>query len=174
MSGLVDAVLILVVVVVVVARQFRARRISTGRRWWAGPAVLGLVALREPGLLDPHHQAAAAALLGAELLIGMGIGAGWAWTSRVWTDPDGTAWSASTRASAAVWFGGIALRLGLFGIGVLLGVRQDTPALLLGLASTLLVRGGVLAWRSQFLRPLDPPSPAYGDAVHLPLRKEPV
>ncbi|MER5407122.1 DUF1453 domain-containing protein [Streptomyces sp. NPDC002769] len=165
MSGLVNALVIFAVVVLVVARQFRARRVSTDRRWWIVPVVLAVIALREPGLIDPRHRTAAVLLIGAELVIGLAIGAAWAWTTRMWVEPDGTVWSRSTKAGAAVWGVGIAVRLGLFGIGALLGVRQDSSALLLALAATLLVRSGVLLWRSQSLRPAGVRGAAYGGGV---------
>ncbi|MCX4577995.1 DUF1453 domain-containing protein [Streptomyces sp. NBC_01571] len=165
MSGLVNALVIFAVVVLVVARQFRARRVSTDRRWWIVPVVLAVIALREPGLIDPRHRTAAVLLIGAELVIGLAIGAAWAWTTRMWVEPDGTVWSRSTKAGAAVWGVGIAVRLGLFGIGALLGVRQDSSALLLALAATLLVRSGVLLWRSQSLRPAGVLGAAYGGGV---------
>lgn len=157
---------IFAVVVLVIVRQFRAQRISADRRWWILPAVLGFIALREPGVIDPHHQTEAIFLLGAELLIGLATGAGWAWTTRIWTAPDGSVWGKGTRASVVVWGVGIGLRVGLFGIGVLLGVQQDATAMvLLALAATLLVRSGILAWRSQSLHPASRQGAAYGDGV---------
>ncbi|MER5536488.1 DUF1453 domain-containing protein [Streptomyces mirabilis] len=165
MSGLVNALVILAVVVLVIARQFRSRRISTDRRWWIVPVVLAVIALREPGLIDIHHRTEAILLLGAELFIGLATGAAWGWTTRIWAEPDGSVWSKSTKASAAVWGVGIALRLGLFGVGTLLGVHQDSSALLLALAATLLVRSGILAWRSQSLHPAVAQATAYGDDV---------
>ncbi|QIY64999.1 DUF1453 family protein [Streptomyces sp. RPA4-2] len=165
MSGLVNALVIVAVVVLVVARQFRTRRVSTDRRWWIVPAVLAVIALREPGLIDAHHRTEAILLIGAEVVIGLAVGAAWAWTTRMWAEPDGTVWSRSTKAGAAVWGVGIALRLGLFGVGALLGVRQDSSALLLALAATLLVRSGLLLWRSQSLRPAVGKDAAYGGGV---------
>ena len=82
------------------------------------------MALREPDLLDAHHPTTSALVLGAELLVGLAMGAAWARTTRVWVEADGSVWSRSTKASAAVWFAGIALRLGLFGLGALMGVHQ--------------------------------------------------
>ncbi|MFD1274410.1 DUF1453 domain-containing protein [Streptomyces kaempferi] len=165
MSGLVNALVIVAVVVLVVARQFRTRRVSTDRRWWIVLAVLAVVALREPGLIDSHHRTEAILLIGAEVVIGLAVGAAWAWTTRMWAEPDGTVWSRSTKAGAAVWGVGIALRLGLFGVGALLGVRQDSSALLLALAATLLVRSGLLLWRSHSLRPAVGQDAAYGGGV---------
>ncbi|MFF1305039.1 DUF1453 domain-containing protein [Streptomyces sp. NPDC058307] len=165
MSGLVDALLIVVAVVAVIARQFRASRIDTARRWWLLPAVLAAVALREPGLVDAHHRTASVTLLIAELLTGLAIGAGWAWTSRIWTESDGEVWSRSTKASGAVWAVGIALRVGLFALGAAIGVHQDSSALLLALATTLLVRSGILVRRAHFLSPLAAPGPAYGEPM---------
>ncbi|WP_330293629.1 DUF1453 domain-containing protein [Streptomyces sp. NBC_00576] len=185
MSGLVDALLIVAVVALVVVRQFRTRRIDTDRRWWVVPVILVVVALREPGLIDIHHRAESITLLTAELLIGLATGAGWAWTTRVWAEADGEVWSRSTKASVVVWIIGIGLRVGLFALGAALGVHQHTPALLLALAATLLLRAGILHWRTksldltspnpESLHPASTPSAhrqttAYGDGVSL--RKE--
>ncbi|MFA3875916.1 DUF1453 domain-containing protein [Streptomyces sp. MMCC 100] len=173
MSGLVDALVITAVVGLVITRQFRASRIDTDRRWWVLPVVLGILALREPGMIDAGHQMAAVLLLAAEILIGLVTGAGWAWTTRIWAEADGVVWSRGSRASVAVWAVGIALRAGLYGVGAALGVRQEGSALLLALAVTLLVRSGVLAWRVQTGRPAGAHGPAYRDAVSRPTLKEP-
>ncbi|MFE0325508.1 DUF1453 domain-containing protein [Streptomyces sp. NPDC058960] len=172
MSGPTDALLITAAVVLILVRQFRARRISADRRWWVMPAVLAFLAVREPGVLDPHHHAESALLIAAELLIGLATGAGWAWTTRIWTEPDGTVWSRGTKASVAVWIVGIGLRVGLFAIGAVLGVHQDSSALFLALAATLLVRSGILVWRSRSLSTAQLRGPAYGDRVTSPSRKE--
>lgn len=172
MSGLVNALLIVAVVVLVIVRQSRAQVISTDRRWWLVPVVLAVLALREPGTLDVHHRTASVLLLAVELLIGLVTGAGWAWTSRMWREPDGTVWSRGTKASVAVWVLGITLRAGLFGLGVLLGVHQDSSALLLALAGTLLVRSGILLWRAQSVPTAAAPATAYGDAMPWPAGKE--
>ncbi|MFJ9350646.1 DUF1453 domain-containing protein [Streptomyces sp. NPDC101237] len=175
MAGLVNALLIVAVVVVVIVRQFRARRIDTGRRWWLLPVILGVVALRDPGILDTHHRTESALLLGAELLVGLGMGAAWAWTTRVWTEPDGAVWTKSTKASAMVWFLGIAVRIGLVGLGALVGVHQNSAALMLGLAVTLLVRAGILVWRARPLpstAPASGPARAYRDGMARVTRKE--
>lgn len=172
MSGLVNTLMIAAVVVLVVVRQFRAQQIGTGRRWWLVPAILAVVALREPGILDTHHHTESIVLLGVELLIGLATGAGWAWTTRVWAEPDGAVWSKSTKASVTVWIIGIALRVGLFALGAALGVHQDNAALLVALAATLLVRGGILVWRAQAVAPETGPAPAYGDHAVRPAWKE--
>ncbi|GAA3838221.1 DUF1453 domain-containing protein [Streptomyces chiangmaiensis] len=172
MSGLVNALVIVAVVVLVIVRQFRAHRIDADRRWWLVPAVLTVLALRRPGMLDPHHPTESALLLGAEVLIGLATGAGWAWTTRIWVEADGAAWSRSTKASVSVWIGGIALRVGLFAVGASLGVHQDSSALLLALAGTPLVRSGLLVWRVRFLVSVDRPATAYGDGMPRPAQKE--
>ncbi|MGW4597790.1 DUF1453 domain-containing protein [Streptomyces sp. NPDC004457] len=168
MPGLVNVLVIVAVVAIVIARQFRARAIGTERRWWLLPVILAVVSLREPGILDAHHRAESAVLLVGELFIGLVTGLGWGWTTRIWTAPDGVMWTRSSKASGAVWIAGIALRAGVFALGSALGVHQDSSALVLGLAGTLLVRGGVLAFRAQSLgAPSHPapsrPAPAYGD-----------
>lgn len=172
MSGLVNVLVIVAVVALVIVRQFGARRIGTDRRWWLVPAILAVVALREPGILDPHHPTGSVLLLGAELLIGLAIGAGWAWTTRLWAAADGAVWSKSTKASAGVWIVGIALRVGLFALGALVGVHQDSSALMLGLAATLLVRSGILVWRARIFTPADGSAAAYGDGMARPAWKE--
>ncbi|MEU5634444.1 DUF1453 domain-containing protein [Streptomyces rishiriensis] len=174
MSGLVDALVIVAVIALVIVRQFRASRVGTDRRWWLLPGVLAVLALREPHLLDTRHPTTAALVFGAEVIVGLAMGAAWAWTTRIWVEPDGAVWSRSTRASVAVWAVGIGLRLGLFGIGTLLGVHQDGSALILALAGTLLVRSGLLIWRAQSLRPAPVSATAYRDGVPRSAWKEPV
>ena len=172
MAGLVDALMIVAVVVLVVVRQFRASRIDTDKRWWLVPVILAVVALREPETVDAHHPTASVALLGVELITGLAVGAGWAWTTRIWAEPDGAVWSKSTKASGAVWGIGIGLRVGLYALGAALGVHQDSSALLLALAATLLARSGILAWRAQSLRPAAVSGAAYGDRMSAPAWKE--
>jgi hypothetical protein len=170
MSGLANVLVVCAVIALVIVRQFKAQQITADRRWWVIPAVLIFLAVRDSAVLDPHHQTVSAALIGAEVLVGLAIGFGWARTTHVWTAPDGAVWGKGTKATAIVWGLGIALRLGLFGIGALLGVRQGSAALMVALAATLLVRGGLLAQRAGVLRP------AYGvaDAAYEPMRKDPV
>ncbi|KUN89128.1 DUF1453 family protein [Streptomyces griseoruber] len=163
MSGLIDALVIVAVAALVIVRQFRASRVDTDRRWWLLPAILAVVALREPHLLDARHVLASALILGAELMVGLATGAGWAWTTRIWVEAGGAVWSKSTRASVGVWILGIGLRVALFALGTRFGVHQDGSALLLALASTLLVRSGILIWRAQRLDRSPVHSTAYGE-----------
>ncbi|MFH9402453.1 DUF1453 domain-containing protein [Streptomyces sp. NPDC017638] len=162
MSGLVNALAIVAVVAVMIVRQSRARAIDTDRRWWLLPVVLTVVALREPGIVEAHDRAESAALLAVELIIGLATGVGWGWTTRLWTAPDGTVWTKGTKASIAVWVVGIALRAGVLALCTALGLHQDGSAFLLGLAVTLLARGGILAWRAQSFGPASRLAPAYG------------
>ncbi|WP_435242126.1 DUF1453 domain-containing protein [Streptomyces cucumeris] len=149
MSGFPHAVVIAAVIVAVIVRQFRPRRVAEDvRRWWALPVVLGGLALREPGLIDHRHHLASVALLVGDLLVGALTGAAWAWTSRVWTDESGAVWAQAGKATAAVWAGGLALRLALAGAGVLAGVRQENGAIMLTLAVSLLLSGAVAVLRS--------------------------
>lgn len=163
MPGLVNALVMVAVIAIVIARQFRARAIDTDRRWWLLPVILGVVALREPGILDAHHRVESAVLLAVEMFIGLATGAGWAWTTRIWTAPDGVVWTKSSKASVAVWAAGIALRVGVFALGTAIGVHQDSSALMLGLACTLLVRSGILTWRARSFGSASHPAAAYGD-----------
>jgi hypothetical protein len=149
MSTLLTALVIVAALVLLVVRQLKPQRISDrGPRWLVMPALLVFFAFQQSGgVLDAHHHALSVVLLGVELMVGLAMGAGWAWTSRTWTEQDGSVWSRGTRATAAVWAGGIVLRLGLMGIGSLAGVHQSTGALLLALAVSVLVRGGLLQLR---------------------------
>lgn len=165
MSGLVNVLVIVAVIALVVVRQCSAQRISDDRRWWVLPAVLLVMAVREPGLIDPHHRMASVAVLGAELAVGLLTGAAWAWTSRVWRAEDGALWSRGTKATVLVWTGGLALRAALYGVAAVLGVHQGSPALMAALAATLLVRGGLLAWRAAAI-----PASYGGLADGVPLR----
>ncbi|MER6977051.1 CcdC protein domain-containing protein [Streptomyces carpinensis] len=172
MSGLVNALVIVAVAALVITRQFRARRLDADRRWWLLPVILAFVALREPGMVDAHHRTESVVLLAAELVIGLGTGAGWAWTTRIWAEPDGTVWTKSSKASVAVWIGGIALRAGLFALGAVLGVHQDSGALMFALAGTLLVRSGILVWRTRGLTSASATAAAYGGDGPRPAWKE--
>ncbi|AVV40091.1 DUF1453 domain-containing protein [Streptomyces sp. ID05-04B] len=166
MPGLLHALVIAAVIALVIVRQFRAGRIDADRRWWVLPGVLAVTALRDPDLLDARHPTTSALFLGTELVVGLAMGAAWAWTTRVWVEADGSVWGRSTRVSAAVWFAGIALRLGLFGLGVLAGLHQHGSALVLGLATSLLVRSGLLVLRARSLYGPDiAQATAYGDRV---------
>ncbi|MEU1194093.1 DUF1453 domain-containing protein [Streptomyces sp. NPDC005859] len=165
MSGLVNALLIVAAAAFVIIRQFRASRIDTDRRWWLLPGILAVLALREPDLLDAHHPTASLLVLGAELTVAPAMGAAWAWTTRIWAEPDGAVWSKSTRASVAGWGVGLGLRAALFAVGALLGIHQGSSALMLGLAATLLVRSGILIRRVQSLDQTPAHAPAYGDHV---------
>lgn len=153
MSGVANALVILVVVGVVIARQLTPREIGAGR-WWLIPAALVVLAIRDGGsLVDTHHQDAAVALLGGELVVGALTGAAWAITTRVWTDAEGRAWAQGTKATIGVWLLGIAARLGLYGIARAAGVHQSSVTVLLAVAVTLLIRQGVLTWRARAVHP---------------------
>ncbi|MGW1469179.1 DUF1453 domain-containing protein [Streptomyces sp. NPDC002308] len=132
-------------------RQFSARPLPA--RWWLLPAILAVLALRGGALLDARHEALSAEVLAAELALGLVLGAGWGWATRVWRESDGTAWARGTRAAAFVCAGGLALRAALWAAGAAAGVKQGSDGLLLALAVTLLARGGVLAWRLARLSP---------------------
>ncbi|MFD6530759.1 DUF1453 domain-containing protein [Streptomyces sp. NPDC060184] len=145
MSGVVSVVAIVAVVGWTLLRQFSARPLSA--RWWLLPAILAVLALRGGPLLDARHETLSAEVLAAELALGLVLGAGWGWTTRLWREPDGTPWSKGTRVSAFVWAGGLMLRAALWAVGAVAGVEQSGDGLLLALAVTLLTRGGTLAWR---------------------------
>lgn len=151
------------VVALILVRQVKPQQLGgSGRKWWLVPALLAFFAMKDGGLIDHQHQVGSATLLGAELVTGVLMGIGWALTSRIWTESDGTVWSRGTKATAGIWVLGIALRLGLAGLGALAGIHMGTGAILLALAASLLVRGGILMWRAQ------PALASYGVAAASP------
>ncbi|GAA1255204.1 DUF1453 family protein [Kitasatospora nipponensis] len=151
MAGLVNIVVILAVVVLIARRQFQAKKLDTERRFWVLPLILAALALRDPHLIDPAHKVAAIGLLTASVLVVMAMGSVWGWTVRIWRESDGTLWARGTAATVAAWGGLIAIRLGLYGLGAVLHVHQDSNALLLTLGALLLVRGVVVNWRAHRL-----------------------
>ncbi|NED88308.1 DUF1453 family protein [Streptomyces sp. SID11233] len=159
MSGLVNVLVIVAVIALVVVRQCSARQISGDRRWWLLPGILLVMALREPGLVDRHHETLSVVVLGAELVVGLVTGAAWGWTARLWRAEDGSLWSKGTRATVYVWTGGLVLRVVLYGVAAALGVHQGSSALMMALAVTLLVRSGVLVRRAAQI------PASYGDAA---------
>ncbi|MEV1038345.1 DUF1453 domain-containing protein [Streptomyces sp. NPDC050204] len=165
MSGLVNVLVIGAVIAVVVFRQCSAQQITDARRWWVLPGILLVLSLREPGLVDPHHAALSAAVLGAEMVVGLVTGAGWAWTTRLWREADGSLWSKGTKATAFVWTAGLALRAALYGVAALMGIHQGSAALLAALAVMLAARGGALMWRAGQMRPASGDS-MRGGSVH--------
>ncbi|MZD10381.1 DUF1453 domain-containing protein [Streptomyces sp. SID5785] len=162
MSGPTEVLVIIAVVVLVVVRQFRTERLSMDRKWWLLPAVLGFVGLRQGGLTDPHHATGSVVLLVVELLVSIGIGIGWAQTTRLWSDDAGDVWTKGTVATVGTWAGGIAARAGLAGVGLAMGIHLGTSALMLGFAVSLLVRSGMLMWRAGAL------DPSYAGGVRQP------
>jgi hypothetical protein len=173
-SALVDVLVALAVVALIVLRQIRPQR-ALGRRWWLVPAVLVFLAVRNPGsraFIDAQHPLASELLLAADLLTGLLMGAAWGWTSRIWTESDGSIWVRGTRATAAVWIAGIVMRIGLAGLGAHIGVHQGNSALLLTLALSLLMRSGVLAWRAQVVHPTPDQAMGYGGDAPSVSRKD--
>ncbi|MFF3745513.1 DUF1453 domain-containing protein [Streptomyces kronopolitis] len=153
MSSSLNIVVIIGVIALVFIRQFSAQRISSeGKARWLIPVVLTVMALRQPGLVDPAHHMASGVLLGAEVVIGLACGAGWAWTTRIWTGDDGAVWTKGSWAAAGVWACGMALRVGLMGIAAVLGIHQGSAATMLSVAAMLLTRAGVTTWRAQGLQ----------------------
>ncbi len=147
-AGLTDALVGVAIVGLVLFRQLRPRRVAEGRSWWLLPAILVFLSTRSGGLTDPHHETASVLLLAAEMAIGVAMGTVWAFTTRIWRDESGTAWVKGTKATAAAWIGGIALRIGLAAVGETMGVHQGSGTIMLALAATLLIRTGVVVWRA--------------------------
>ncbi|MEV1025410.1 DUF1453 domain-containing protein [Streptomyces sp. NPDC050264] len=152
MSGFTNVLVIVAVVALVLVRQFRTERLSMDRKWWLLPAILGFFALRDGSLADPHHLTGSVVLLVVNLLVSVGMGIGWAFTTRVWTDDQGDVWTKGTAATAGTWLGGMASRAAVVGIGLAMGIHLGSSALMLGFALSLLTRSGVVMWRAGGLR----------------------
>ncbi|MBO1414292.1 CcdC protein domain-containing protein [Streptomyces sp. FH025] len=151
MSAVANLLVIAVVVVLVVQRQMRVQRLDTERRFWLLPLILGVLALRDPQLIDHEHAAVSTALLAAGLVAVLGMGTVWGWTVRIWRAADGSVLLKGTKATVAAWGGMIAIRIGLYAIGSALHVHQAGSSLLLGMAVLLLVRSLVVNWRARAL-----------------------
>ncbi|MEU5427240.1 DUF1453 domain-containing protein [Streptomyces olivoreticuli] len=154
MSGFSDLVVIVAVCAIVLARQTRPRKVAAGAgRWWVLPAALAFMAVRQPGLIDTGHHAESVGLLVGGVLAGLATGAAWAWTTRIWFDESGALWAQGGKVTLAIWLGGVALRVALYGLGALVGVHQGGGAAMVTIAAMLLARSGVLAHRAQGFRP---------------------
>ncbi|WP_269856598.1 CcdC protein domain-containing protein [Streptomyces sp. RPT161] len=153
MSGLTDVAVIIAVVVLVLARQLRPQKVADSARWWILPVVLVVLSVRNGGVVDNRHVALSVGLLAAEIVVGLGMGAVWAYTTRLWREADGSVWARGAKATTAAWTGGVLLRIGLAAVGAVLGVHQGSGATMLALAATLLVRTGLVMWRARELEP---------------------
>ncbi|WP_329455242.1 DUF1453 domain-containing protein [Streptomyces sp. NBC_01497] len=154
MSELLYALVVVAVIALMVARQTRPQRIGGGnRRQLVMPVVMVSLGLGQGHVIDAHHAGVSTALLVAELVVGVLMGVGWALTSRVWTDSDGSAWSRGTKGTAGVWLAGLAARLGIMGAGALAGVHQSYGALLIALGVSFALRAVLLAHRAGVLSP---------------------
>ncbi|WP_045303412.1 CcdC protein domain-containing protein [Saccharothrix sp. ST-888] len=151
MSSLANVLIAVAVMALVVSRQLRARKLDTERRFWLLPAILAVVALRGPGLIDSAHRSESVGLLVASVVAVLAMGSVWGWTVRLWRDRDGAVWAQGTKVTLAAWGGMVAIRIGLYALGSALHVHQGSNALLLSLAALLLVRGLVVDWRARSL-----------------------
>ncbi|WP_306318094.1 MULTISPECIES: DUF1453 domain-containing protein [unclassified Streptomyces] len=148
MSGFPTVLVIVAVVALVLVRQFRTERLAGDRKWWLLPAILAVLAVRDGAVTDPHHVTGSVVLLAVQLVVSAGIGVGWAFTTRVWTDERGDAWTKGTVATAGAWLGGVAARACVVGIGLAMGIHLGSSSLMLGFAVSLLVRSGLLMLRA--------------------------
>ncbi|MFJ7249845.1 DUF1453 domain-containing protein [Kitasatospora sp. NPDC098652] len=153
MGSLANLLVIAAVVVLVVGRQMRVQRLDTERRFWLLPLVLGVLALRDPQVIDHQHTVLSGVLLAAGLVTTLAMGTVWGWTVRIWRAADGNVMVKGTKATLAAWGGMIVVRIGLYAAGSALGVHQAGSSLMLGMAVLLLVRSLVVNWRARSLEP---------------------
>jgi hypothetical protein len=154
MNSIANVALIIVAVVYIVARQFSARQITGDtRRMLIIPGVLAFFGLRDHHLLDHAHQTSSAALLVVGIVLEIGMGFAWGFTTRIWRDAAGTVWAKGTVATFAAWVGMIIIRLGLYAVGGAMGIAMSQGSIMLSLAAVLLVRTAVVTWRARELGP---------------------
>ncbi|MFG2843283.1 DUF1453 domain-containing protein [Kitasatospora sp. NPDC048296] len=153
MPAVANLLVIAAVTVLVVQRQMRVQRLDTERRFWLLPLILGVLALRDPQIIDHQHAALSAALLAAGMVAVLAMGTVWGWTVRIWRAADGTVLLKGTKTTLAAWGGMIAIRIGLYALGSALGVHQAGSTLMLGMAVLLLVRSLVVNFRARTLEP---------------------
>jgi predicted neutral ceramidase superfamily lipid hydrolase len=154
MNSTANVALVIVVVIYVVARQFRPRQIGGDvRRMLVIPAVLAFLAFKDGHLLDPAHQATSGTLLVVSILLEVGMGFAWGFSTRIWRDAAGTVWYKGTRTTAFAWIGMLLVRGLLYAVGSALGVATGESALLLSVAAVLLVRTAVVTWRAREIGP---------------------
>ncbi|MEU4117410.1 DUF1453 domain-containing protein [Kitasatospora sp. NPDC028055] len=153
MGSLANLLVIAAVVVLVVGRQMRVQRLDTERRFWLLPLILGVLALRDPQVIDHQHTVLSGVLLAAGLVTTLAMGTVWGWTVRIWRAADGNVMVKGTKATLAAWGGMIVVRIGLYAAGSALGVHQAGSSLMLGMAVLLLVRSLVVNWRARSLEP---------------------
>ncbi|MEY9964500.1 putative neutral ceramidase superfamily lipid hydrolase [Streptacidiphilus sp. MAP12-16] len=154
MNSTANVALIIAVVGYVVARQFSARQVTGDtRRMLIIPAVLAFLAFRDHHLVDRAHPGTSMTLLVISIVLEVGVGFAWGFTTRIWRDESGGVWSKGTKATLAAWIGMVVVRVLLAVIGSALGVATGQGALLLSLAAVLLVRTAVVSWRARELQP---------------------
>ncbi|MFJ9843856.1 DUF1453 domain-containing protein [Kitasatospora sp. NPDC101155] len=151
MPAVANLLVIAAVTVLVVQRQMRVQRLDTERRFWLLPLILGVLALRDPQIIDHQHTVLSAALLAAGMVAVLAMGTVWGWTVRIWRAADGTVLLKGTKATLAAWGGMIAIRIGLYALGSALGVHQAGSTLMLGMAVLLLIRSLVVNFRARTL-----------------------
>jgi hypothetical protein len=171
MHEILYGLVIVAAVLLMIVRQSRPRRIRTDLRGMVVlPAVMVIIGFSQGGLLDADHSGVSAALLAAEIAVGLLMGVGWAATSRIWIAQDGTAWSRGSKATALIWVAGLLVRVGLMGVGALLGVHESTGPLLIALGVSFAVRGVLLVRRAAGLP--TGPGASYRDDVPMPSRRD--
>ena len=154
MSSPANVIVIIAVVGYVIARQFQARRFSgNARKMLILPAVLAVMALDSHNLLDAHHRTVSAALLVVGVVLEVGMGTVWGFTTRIWRDQNGDIWAKGTKATAFAWIGMLLIRVALIALGSALGVALNESGILLSLAALLLVRSAVVTWRAREISP---------------------
>lgn len=145
-----NIVLIAAVVVFILVRRFSARQVSEGKLYVL-PLILGVVAIVQGHLADPHHYDLSVGLLAAEVaaaaLLGLGLGA----TMRVWRGSDGVLWSKGTWATLGLFVLSIGVRGGIMAIGYAAGVKPGSGPIMLSVAAWLLAQNAVVAWRARTL-----------------------
>lgn len=144
----------LVVIVLVIRNQVRARPLTPWRAYGVPLAFaaygIGMVVTQDHGrVLDPAHETLSVLLLAAELAAGVLLGWVRAATVTVWRDAQGVVWRRGGGWTVAAWIGSILARLGLAGVGYLLGVHSAAGAFMVFFAVTLVAQNVILDRRGR-------------------------
>lgn len=138
------------VIAFVLYRQLQPRLIKEDR-FWLIPVVIAGIGISQGGVVDQHHLPLSVGLIVVEAFAALALAFYRAYTVRVWRDERGLLWGQGTWQTVVAWIVSIAVRIGLVGAGMLMGVTQGEGGILVFLGLTLLVQNAVVTWRARDL-----------------------
>jgi NAD/NADP transhydrogenase beta subunit len=147
-TAVIDVAVGVAVVALLVARQMRARPVREGSAARIS-AVLGIIGLVELSDASKGHSLGTAPVVWivVSLLVGGGLGAARAFSTKVWRLPDGSAMSQGTVVTAVLWVVSLAAHLAME-----VGIDHSTKIVGLGASSLLLYLAVTLGVQREVLR----------------------